>query len=52
MENLVFRVGVQSAYKMAMKLYPSRLEAIAAVARELCMTPEAVEEALAPETVQ
>jgi len=43
------RYAVRAAYDTAMTLYPTHE---AAVARELCLSPEAVEEALAPETVQ
>lgn len=46
------RFAVKAAYDTAMTLYKTHEEAVAAVARELCLTPEAVEEALAPETVQ
>lgn len=46
------RYAVQAAYKTAMMLYKTHDEAVAAVARALCISPEAVEEALAPETIQ
>lgn len=46
------RFAVKAAYDTAMTLYPTHAEAVSAVARELCLEPEAVEAALAPETVQ
>lgn len=46
------RYAVKAAYDTAMMLYPTHEAAVAAVARELCISPEVVEEALARETVQ
>lgn len=46
------RYAVKAAYDTAMTLYPTHEAAVVAVARELCISPEAVEEALAPEVVQ
>lgn len=46
------RYAVKAAYDTAMALYPTHEAAVAAVARELCIAPEAVEAALAPELVQ
>lgn len=46
------RFAVKAAYDTAMTLYPNHEAAVAAVARELCISPEAVEEALAPEAIQ
>jgi len=46
------RHAVKVAYDTAMTLYPTREAAVAAVSRELCLSPEAIEEALALETVQ
>lgn len=46
------RYAVKAAYDTAMTLYPTHDAAVAAVARELCLSPEAVEDALAPEVIQ
>jgi len=46
------RYAVKAAYDTAMTLYRTYQEAIEAVARELCIPVEQVEEALAPESVQ
>jgi len=48
MINIVSRIGVQAAYRTALELYSTREAALEAVARELCMPVEAVEEALQP----
>lgn len=50
MENIISRIGVQAAYRMAQELYPAKDRAylVGRVAHELCTTPEAVEEALRP----
>lgn len=46
------RYAVKAAYETAMTLYPTHEAAVAAVSRELCISPETVEEALAPEVLQ
>lgn len=46
------RYAVKAAYDTAMTLYKTHDEAVAAVARELCISTEMVEEALAPEAIQ
>ena len=46
------RYAVKAAYDTAVMLYPTHQAAVEAVARELCLSPEAVEEAIAPELVQ
>ena len=52
MNQLFTKVGVKAAYETARELYPTRDEAVQAVSTQLCMPPEAVEEALKPETLQ
>jgi len=46
--NIVSRIGVQAAVKTARELYPTEEEALEQVARQLCLTPEAIAEALEP----
>lgn len=46
--NIVSRIGVQAAVKAARELYPTEEEALERVALQLCLTPEAVSEALRP----
>ncbi len=48
MESIVSRIGVQAAYRIALELHRTEEAAREAVARELCLSPEAVEEALKP----
>lgn len=52
MNQLFTKVGVRAAYESAIELYSTRDEAVQAVATQLCMPPEAVEAALAPEVAQ
>jgi hypothetical protein len=47
------RIGVRAAYITALALYKNNHQAaVEAVARELCIDPAVVEEALAPEMTQ
>lgn len=46
--NIVSRIGVLAAVKTARELYSTEGEALEQVARQLCLTPEAVAEALEP----
>lgn len=46
--NIVSRIGVLAAVKTARELYSTEEEALEQVARQLCITPEAVSEALEP----
>ena len=48
MNEIISRIGVQAAYRTALTLYPTHEAAVEAVARELCMCVEAVEEAIRP----
>jgi hypothetical protein len=48
MNEIICRIGVQAACRTAMTLYPLPDAAVDAVARELCMPVEAVEEAIRP----
>lgn len=49
--NIISKIGVRAAYETARTLYATEDEAIQAVATQLCLSPEAVEEALQPETL-
>jgi hypothetical protein len=51
MNQIISRIGVKAAYEMALTLYPEREAAVQAVADQLCMSVEAVEEALQPLTL-
>ena len=51
MNQIIARIGVKAAYETALTLYPTREAAVQAVSDQLCMSVEAVEEALRPLTL-
>lgn len=51
MNQIFTKVAVKAAYETALELYSTRDEAVHAVATQLWITPEAVEDALIPETL-
>jgi len=53
MDHIISRIGIQAAYKTAQKLYPTKThqQCVEEVAYQLCISVEAVEEALKAETL-